>query len=123
MEDVPDGFELSVADLDVLKTNDMDKIYEVFPVLQLMHKPNQTAEDSPSSERLASLAAVLRARLAQYVTTTEEDLTNLQNIKGGKTNRASMALKIRMGEKRILTGAIELLDNQRSEPPRKKQRR
>jgi hypothetical protein len=120
-------FELAAADIETLRTGDPRQLYEVFPVTRVIKVSDE--------QRLAYIIKVLQARLAQYLTTIEDDWAqlsqlNLQQEQTGpdfSNSRLLIALKIRAGEKKLLQDAINIFSSQmngpNAEPPRKKQRR
>ena len=62
-------------------------------------------------ETVAALVAVLEKRLAEYESSVEDDRALLESaeVSGRKRRRKKMAVEVRLGEKKILRGALEKL--------------
>lgn len=74
-----------------------------------MKDKGKVPKPEKSEETVAALVAVLEKRLAEYESSVEDDRALLESAEVSGRRRKKMAVEVRLGEKKILRGALEKL--------------
>ena len=118
---MPDGFDLARPESEDFSISDLS---DDFPIRRLLKYHSSGDNIANNSEWERWLLNVLQNRLSQYATSLDED-KNLLRRSEGINKRSKIGVEVRIGEKDILTQAIDKLrhvENSTPETERPKKR-